>query len=206
MSTPVRWVAAAAVALVAMMATQVPRPGAEKASAPGRETFAYKAGSTAADQQLFQAAVTVARPEARRLIARVAGHVEVSFEAVARGSALGVTQTSGDGEYSVDIDVPSSMAAGGERAVQRVVLHELGHVVDHALLSDDLRGGLDSHFPAGYACPPKGCANRAERFAETFAKWSLGDIGASLYVGYAVPPPVVTLDRWGEPLAALPAT
>ena len=203
MSTPVRWVAAAAVALVATMATQVPKRGAEPASAPGRGTFAYKAGTTAGDQRLFESAVAVARPEAQRLIARVAGRVEVSFEAVSRGSALGVTQTSGDGEYSVDVDVPSSMAAGGERAVQRVVLHELGHVVDHALLSEDLRARLDASFPARMACPPKGCADRTERFAETFAKWSLGDIGASLYVGYAVPPPVVTLDRWGEPLAAL---
>ena len=67
MSTPVRWVAAAALALVATMATQLARPGGEPASRPARDTFAYKGGSTAADQQLFQAAVTVARPEAQRL-------------------------------------------------------------------------------------------------------------------------------------------
>ena len=30
-----------------------------------------------------------------------------------------------------------------------------------------------------------------------------GDIGVNLNVGYAVAPPVVSLERWGEPLAAL---
>jgi hypothetical protein len=130
----------------------------------------------------------------------VAPHVAVSFAPIPNGEALGVTAGHG-GEFSVDIDLARSTAAGGPRAVQRVVLHELGHVVDFALLSDGLRTQLDGQFPSRYACPPQGCAGREERFAETFAKWSLGDIGASLYVGYAVPPPVVTLDRWGEPLA-----
>ena len=202
MPVPIRWAAVVLAAALALSG-QAQRAVPHGPDAPARTTFAYTAAAGAGDQQLFRDAVAVARPEAQRLIARVAGHVEVSFDAVARGRALGVTSSRGDGEYHVDIDVPGSMAAGGPRAVQRVVLHELGHVVDLALLSDGLRATLDGQFPAGYACPASGCADRRERFAETFAKWALGDIGASLYVGYAVPPPVVTLDRWGEPLAAL---
>jgi hypothetical protein len=205
MSVPARWVAAALAAVAVAMGLQLApvRPGAEPR--PPRTTFAYGPRATAADQQLLRDAVAVARPEARRLIARVAPFVEVSFDGTDRGTALGVTRSSDGRDFSVDIDVGGSMAAGGRRAVERVILHELGHVVDFALLSEDLRERLDAQFPTGYACPPEGCADRRERFAETFAKWALGDIGASLYVGYAVPPPVVTLDRWGEPLATMAA-
>jgi hypothetical protein len=201
MPVTIRGVAAAvAVALAAVALAMT--PGGTRPAAPERTDFSFQAASTPADQQLFREAVAVARPEARRLIERVAGHVEVSFLAIRRGKALGVTEGRG-GEYHVDIDVPGSMAAGGRRAVQRVVLHELGHVVDFALLDDALRAQFDAQMPTGYACPASGCADRTERFAETFAKWALGDIGASLYVGYAVPPPVVTLDRWGEPLRSV---
>ena len=198
-----RWlVALLALAAFGMTTRVVPMPVAGEAG-PSRTTFAYVAGTQPADEQLFRDAVAVARPEAQRLIARVAPHTEVSFNAIKRGQALGVTSSSDGREFSVDIDVPGAMAAGGRRGVERVILHELGHVIDFALLSDSQRAELDSHFPTGYACPPEGCADQRERFAETFAKWALGDIGAALYVGYAVPPPVVTLDRWGQPLLAL---
>ncbi len=138
----------ALVAVVALAVTAAPAkvvPNGDEAA--GRTDFRFDAAATAYDQRLFRDAVAVARPEARRLIERVAGHVDVSFLGLRRGDALGVTQGRG-GEYRVDIDVPGSMAAGGPRAVQRVVLHELGHVVDFALLSDDLRARLDAQFPA----------------------------------------------------------
>ena len=199
MSVGMRWVLAllACALAAAVLPSRVVPSGPQ---APARTDFRFLDGDATA-QQAFRGAVAAARPEARRLIERVAGQVEVSFAPIPDGGALGVT-TGHEGAFSVDIDLARSTAAGGPRAVQRVVLHELGHVVDFALLSEAQRAQLDGQFPAGYACPRQGCAVREERFAETFAKWSLGDIGASLYVGYAVPPPVVTLDRWGEPLAA----
>jgi hypothetical protein len=89
-----------------------------------------------------------------------------------------------------------------------VLDHELGHVVDHALLTDDVVAAMDSEIPTGYGCEEGvtgACANSEERFAETFAKWALGDIGVNLDIGYKVPPPSVALDVWGQPLARLVA-
>ena len=92
--------------------------------------------------------------------------------------------------------------------MQRTVLHELGHVVDHALLTDDVTAGLDAGIPAGWGCENGmlgACADREERFAESFAKWALDDIGVNLDIGYKVPPPAAPLDVWGAPLARLAA-
>jgi hypothetical protein len=61
--------------------------------------------------------------------------------------------------------------------------------------------GLTEDQEPGYGA----CANREERFAETFAKWAIGDIGVNLDIGYKVPPPSVALDVWGQPLARLAA-
>ena len=197
---PMRWLVVLVAALAAGLAAREV-PGTEVPGTSGRSTFEYR--MTPQHQQLFRDVVAVARPEAQALIARVAPMTSVSFDLPSSTTTLGVTRTSDGRSFTVDVDLGGSMAAGGRRAVERVILHELGHVVDFALLSEDQRAALDAHFPQGYACPPEGCADRRERFAETFAKWALGDIGASLYVGYAVPPPVVTLDSWGDPLRAL---
>ena len=81
----------------------------------------------------------------------------------------------------------------GRRGFDRLVDHELGHVVDFALLDDGLRARLDAGIPPGQPCPAGtrsgSCAPREERFAESFAKWASGDLGIALYAGYAVPPP-----------------
>ena len=202
MSLPVRWLVSLVAALAAGGVVRAAPVGLEAPSANAkRTTFVYRMAPR--EEQLFREVVAVARPEAQALIGRIAPLTTVSFDLPTGASALGVTRTSDGRSFTVDVDLEGSTAAGGRRALERVVLHELGHVVDLALLSEQQRVQLDAHFPQGYACPPEGCADRRERFAETFAKWALGDIGAALYVGYAVPPPAVTLDRWGEPLQAL---
>ena len=94
----------------------------------------------------------------------------------------------------------------GKRGIARLVLHELGHVVDFALVPDSLMEILDSGIPAGLGCDQGvfgACADVQERFAETFAKWALDDIGVSLNIGYKVPPPRLPLEAWGAPLARL---
>jgi hypothetical protein len=94
----------------------------------------------------------------------------------------------------------------GRRGIDRVVLHELGHVVDHALVPDDAMARLQAGIPAGFGCDDGragACADPGERFAESFAKWATGDIGVDLYIGYKVPPPGPTLDAWGAPLQEL---
>jgi hypothetical protein len=86
-----------------------------------------------------------------------------------------------------------------------VTLHELGHVVDGALVPADMEQQLDAAIPRGWGCDEGksgACANRAERFAESFAKWATGDIGADIYLGYRVPPPV-PLETWGAPMQTL---
>jgi hypothetical protein len=156
------------------------------------------------DRAAVVAAVAAARPEARALVDLVDGLVDVRVGPVG-GHAVGITEVDERG-YRVDLDLGLVSSRYGERGIQRVVLHELGHVVDHALVPDTLAAGLDADIPTGLGCDEGtmgACADREERFAETFAKWALGDIGVNLDIGYKVPPPALALGVWGAPLAAL---
>jgi hypothetical protein len=149
------------------------------------------------------AAIAAARPEARRLIDLVDGLVDVHVGAAGPGAA-GVTHVGGP-RYEVTLDLATIRARLGQRGVTRLVLHELGHVVDHALLPDELLRRLDAGIPRGWGCEQArtgACAAPEERFAESFAKWATGDIGVDLFIGYKVPPPGPTLEAWGAPLAA----
>ncbi len=155
----------------------------------------------------IEGAVAIARPEAQRLIDVVDGATVVKVGRPSLAGALGVTQGMGD-HYEVVLNLGETERAVGGRGVTRLVLHELGHVVDHALVGDQLAARLDDLIPAGAPCPEGtklgSCAPRAERFAETFAKWAMGnDLGANLYIGYAVPPPAAGFDAWAAPLADL---
>jgi hypothetical protein len=170
-----------------------------------RATFHFDPSVAPADRQVFLAAVAAVRPEARRVIGLVDGLVDVHIGPTGVAGAIGLTQDSEPG-YHVTVDLGLVAERYGERGITRTVLHELGHVVDHALLTDDVVASMDAQIPAGLGCDDGvtgACANRQERFAETFAKWALGDIGVNLDVGYKVPPPSVPLDVWGEPLARL---
>ncbi|MEA2305047.1 MAG: hypothetical protein QOH43_2327, partial [Solirubrobacteraceae bacterium] len=87
--------------------------------------------------------------------------------------------------------------------------HELGHVVDRALVPATTAATLDAGIPRGWGCDDGvtgTCATTAERFAESFWKWASGDIGIGMWLGYKVPPPGPSLDAWGAPLAALGAS
>jgi hypothetical protein len=166
-----------------------------------RATFRFD-GVAPLDQQVFLSAVAAARPEARRLIGLVDGLVSVSVGPTGP-AALGVTAAY-DGAYAMRIDLATVTARLGQAGVDRVVLHEIGHVVDFALLPDDLTTALDAGIPRGWGCQDGklgSCASREERFAESFAKWATGDIGVNIDAGYKVPPPGPTLDAWGAPLA-----
>jgi hypothetical protein len=155
------------------------------------------------DRQAVLTAIAEARPEARRLLERVAGLVTVSVGALENGVA-GRTTTTSRG-YDVTLDLGAVSRAFGKRGIARVTLHELGHVVDSALVPRAVERELDAAIPAGWGCENGkygSCADRAERFAESFAKWATGDIGVDIYLGYSVPPPV-PLATWGAPLGAL---
>ncbi|MDP9345253.1 MAG: hypothetical protein M3P44_05960, partial [Actinomycetota bacterium] len=71
---------------------------------------------------------------------------------------------------------------------------------------DALDKQLGAGIPAGYGCDQGlsgACATSDERFAESFAKWAVGDIGLDLNVGYKVMPPGPSLSAWGAPLERL---
>jgi hypothetical protein len=157
------------------------------------------------DRQAVLAAIASANPDAQALVDDVDGLVDVSV-GPAGGHSVGVTQQVGEARYHVTLDLATVSAHYGQRGIARLVLHELGHVVDFALVPDSLMDVLDSGIPPGLGCDEGvlgGCADREERFAETFAKWALGDIGVSLDIGYKVPPPRLPLEAWGAPLAQL---
>jgi hypothetical protein len=155
------------------------------------------------DRQAILDAVAASQPEARRLIDTVDGLVDLEVGPTPAG-AVGVTQQVGT-RFHVLLNLGAAARSNGQRAIDRLVLHELGHVVDFALVPDTLRTQLVAQVPHGYGCEDGvtgACANPREIFAESFAKWATGDIGVNLNLGYAVPPPA-HLAVWGAPLAAL---
>jgi hypothetical protein len=207
-----------AVALLALLALAAMRHAVARSQhviggPPGLTSEARRADLTfdqsvaPSDRALVQREIALARPEARRLIGIVDGLVTVGVGSATTGGAdaIGLTQSTRDG-YLVTLNLGAAWEGEGERGVQRLVLHELGHVVDFVLVKPELAGRLDALVPAGYGCEggtsaPIGCAPREERFAETFAKWCTGDIGINLPIGYKVAPPA-SLDDWGAQLVS----
>lgn len=173
-------------------------------AAEQQATFHFAPSVGAYDRAAIETAVAHARPEARRLIDAVDGLVDVSVEETQAGS-VGTTQAV-DGRYDMRLDLGLASRIGGQRAIDRLVLHELGHVVDFALVPTATFDALVAEVPPGYGCDQGvtgGCTAPEERFAETFAKWATNDIGVDVDLGYKIPPPA-DLERWGAPLASLP--
>jgi hypothetical protein len=173
----------------------------EVSAAERAATFTFAPGTADGDRAAFLTAVAHARPEARALIDAVDGLVDVHV-AVTDAGTVGITQTHGD-RFDVSVNLGLVARRYGQRGIDRTVLHELGHVVDFALVPPALGAQLDATIPRGFGCDAGesgSCAAQAERFAESFAKWATGDIGVDLYLGYKVPPPD-DLQSWGAPLA-----
>ena len=182
-------------------ATTGPQPISEQVR---RDGLHFDPTVAEADRQAVLAAIASAQPQARALVGVVDGLVDVHV-GPSGGHSVGLTESRG-ARYSVTLDLGTVAQRYGQRGIARLVLHELGHVVDFALVPESLDRELDAGIPAGLGCEQGvlgGCANREERFAETFAKWALGDIGVSLNIGYKVPPPLLPLAAWGAPLARL---
>jgi hypothetical protein len=201
-------------ALVGVFVLHAKRGGVARALGGGRAvgqvsaaeraaTFSFDPSIAAADRAAIVRAVSDANPQAQALIGEIDGLVDVRVGAI-NGGTVGLTESDGD-RYDVTLDLGTVSREYGQRGIDRLVQHELGHVVDFALVPEALNVQLDAKIPQGYGCDDGisgGCANRDERFAESFAKWASGDIGVDLYLGYKVPPPD-DLANWGAPLAAL---
>ena len=202
--------AAVLVLLVVAVPVVLPSmPSAARLAGPPTVSFdgTIEFGPTvsATDRADYLAAIAAARPLAQRLVDRVDGAV-VLHSGVPRDGAAGLASGSRSAGWDVTIDFAGVRARHGARGVARVVLHELAHVVDHALVDPSLAARMDAATPVGWGCDngtDGACAAREERFAESFAKWATNDAGVDIYLGYRVPPP--DLERWGEPLAPLAA-
>jgi hypothetical protein len=204
----------AVLAVACLVALRAHHSGVAQALGGGREagkisaaeraaTFTFDPSIAPADRAAVVRAVGDASPPAQALIGAVDGLVNVRL-ATLGSKVVGLTESDGD-RYDVTLDLGAVSREYGQRGIDRLVQHELGHVVDFALVPEALDEQLDAQIPKGYGCEDGnsgGCANRDERFAESFAKWASGDIGVDLYLGYKVPPPD-DLANWGAPLAAL---
>jgi hypothetical protein len=159
-----------------------------------------------ADRAWVLEAIAHARPEAQRLVGEVDGLVTVHTGG--SGAMMGLTQGQPDG-FRVWLNVSR---LNGSRRLDRdvTVLHELGHVIDFALIPSSLGHTLDDGIPRGGTCEQQNgvvygnCAPAEERIADTFAKWALGGAVSAVGSGYAIANPA-SLDDWGLPLASLAA-
>jgi hypothetical protein len=153
-------------------------------------------------------AIAAARPEAQRLVHEVDGMVTVeTAPALGLPLAMGITKPEKDG-FRVWLNVSR---LDGTRALDRnqTVLHELGHVIDFALIPVALDRHLDAGIPHTGSCEQVGegivygdCSPPAERLADTFAKWALSGSVSAVGAGYGITNPP-SLDSWGQPLVTL---
>lgn len=154
----------------------------------------------------FASAVSRVRPEARRLIDAVDGQVTLGVHP-SEGLVAGFVQPTAEG-FNLSL-AADSLRRYDQEIRDHVIIHELGHVVDLALVPSALNAELDLAVPRIGGCAgagdDAGCASAEERFADTFAKWALDDpvvLSGIVSVGYRVAPPA-NLAVWGEPLAQL---
>ena len=192
----------------AMSAGDVLRAEADGTVRIGAEARArgltYAPGISPGDRAWIEAAIAQVRPEAAALIAEVDGLVTVGpLASGSAGGAIGLA-SGGPGGFTIDLDLAR---LDNDLAMERnaAVVHELGHIVDFALVGDELLTQLNAGIPQGGACGLAiNCDSPEERFADTFAKWALR--GAfSIGSGYGVPMPA-SIEGWGQPLGALALT
>jgi len=223
-STRTGVIAVIVVTVLALGAARVTRsPGAVKMIGPpdtvhiSEKTRAapswFAAGVAPSDRAWIEAAMASARPEAQALIGVVDGMVE--WRTVPGGDPyrdpLGVTMPAlhpdGTASFVIELNIGQ---LDGRRVQDRsaVVLHELGHVVDIAIVPKELDDRLDAMIPRTGACSESGgvsrgsCTEPMERFADTFAKWALHGAVSVNGAGYGVATPA-SLEDWGAPLADL---
>src|SRR3954470_17312564 len=102
------------------------------------KTLPLDRGVTPRDQKWIQAAIAQARPEALQLIDDVDGMVVIKTASAANVNWVGLTELKAPGRYTVTFNVAY---LDGERKLDRnaTVLHELGHVIDNAVVPPELR-------------------------------------------------------------------
>jgi hypothetical protein len=152
-----------------------------------------------ADRKWILDAIARARPAAARLIAEVDGLVVM--RAHQGDDVLGLAQGGASG-FTIEFNLAR---LNGDRQGDRAtaVLHELGHVIDFALVPRATNATLDAQIPYSGPCGEViDCDSPEERFADTFAKWALKGAVSEVGAGYGIPLPP-SLEGWGAPLSEL---
>ena len=167
-------------------------------------TFRFADSVAPEDREWILAAVDKVRPEARQLIDDIDGMTVLSTYSDPGGEAVGLMREASPGNYEVTFNLAY---LDGDRKLDRdsTVAHELGHVIDAALVAPELRDRLAASLPPSGGCITQDtgdCTSPTERFADTFAKWALRGEVSVAGAGYAVATPA-SLEDWGAPLAAL---
>ena len=167
-------------------------------------TLRFAPEVTEKDRTWILAAIDQTRPEARQLIDDVDGMVTITTWRNARDGAAGYMTTNTPGVYTVSLNI-GYLNADRKIDREKTVLHELGHVVDHALVPPELRNRLAAALPSIGSCVDEDtgdCTAPEERFADTFAKWALRGAVSINGAGYGVATPA-SLEDWGAPLSDL---
>jgi hypothetical protein len=167
-------------------------------------SFTFDASVAPGDQEWILGAVAKVRPEARQLIDDVDGMVTISTYSEPGGDAVGTAQQVGNHLFQVRFNLAY---LDGERKADRdkTVVHELGHVIDFALMPAGMRDQLAAQLPSSGTCftaDTGDCTAPEERFADTFAKWALRGAVSADGAGYSTLSPA-SLETWGTPLAQL---
>lgn len=194
--------AALAVGVAAGFAGLRPAEPAEGGYPAATGPLSYSPEASPTDRELVAGAIARARPESRAILESVLGAVTIEIGSPGEGIA-GEARQRGD-RFTVELNLGLIFGLLGRQGTDRLVLHELGHVVDWMLTPASLDKEIDALTPRGYGCDDGvggACASERERFAEGYSKWSTGDIGAQAgaVLGYRVPPPS-DLERWGDVL------
>lgn len=206
-SAQLRWILPLA-AVAVLLAVLTPRlradPPVEGSYALDSGPLTYGPSASGPDRALIEGAIARSRPEAREVADQILGLTKVEIGDPGQGVA-GETSWE-NGRFTMVLNLGLVDRLLGRRGTDRLVMHELGHVVDLALTGPELDKKLDLQTPRGFGCAngTNGtCAAPRERFAEGFSKWSTGDIGAQAgaVLGYQIPPPS-DLERWGRDLVS----
>ena len=209
-----RLAAAVAVALVLALSGAAILRAEERARAgppftPSAElALRFDPSLTAADRLVVLRAIESTRPEARALLTEISGEVTITRAENGGCPTMHMSCVYGGDPNDPDIGGRPIVVAyhqvhltTGDSPIGRfLLLHELGHAVDAALLQPAGRRALATAIRAGArhagSCRPgsEGCVGIHEAFADEFARWA-GRYPGSLSA-YGTPA-LVPDDRFG---------
>lgn len=157
--------------------------------------FRFAPTLTKKERRRLDRIVSFAGPGAKRLISAVDGLTILTVESL-HPSILGAARRLEHGRYRIQITPRELRPPRGSTAF--TLLHELGHVVDYAVVPNHVRDRLARQYPCiRYRPNPCGLA---ERFADGFAVWA---ITTGNFSPREAPKPRLRLDGWSNVLGRL---